>query len=73
MFWFAGLLMAGQGGTKRSKVTADSLQSALTQRKRSQVLSKMVVVRPDLTHTTWISPCHPAVMGMQTRQQKGPG
>lgn len=55
--------MAGQGGTKRSKVIADSLQSALTQRKRSQILSKMVVVRPYLTRTTWISSGHPAVNG----------
>lgn len=55
--------MAGQGGIKRSKATADYLQSALTQRKRSQILSKMVVVRPDLAHITWISPGHPAVNG----------
>lgn len=56
-------LRAGQSGTKSSKVTEDFLQSALTQGKRSQILPLEMVGGPDLTHTTCISPGHPAVDG----------
>lgn len=45
------------------QVTADSLQSPLTQGKRSQMLTLEMVWGPDLTHTTCISPGHPTVDG----------
>lgn len=45
------------------QVTADSLQSAVTQGKRSQILTLEMVWGPDLTHTTCISPGHPKLMG----------
>ena len=37
--WFAGLRRAVQSTTKSSPATADSLQPAVTQRKRSQMLT----------------------------------
>lgn len=61
--WFAGRLRTGQRGTKSSEVTADFLQSALTQEKRSQIRTLEILGGPDLTHTTCISPGHPAVDG----------
>lgn len=76
---FAGLWRAGLSRTKSSKVTADSLQPALTQVKKSQILTLEVVVvvvvvgggGPNLTHTTCISPGHPTVDGQLTKQEKG--
>lgn len=61
--WFAGRLRTGQRGTKSSEMTADFLQSALTQEKRSQIRTLEILGGPDLTHTTCISPGHPAVDG----------
>lgn len=61
--WFAGPLRAGQSRTKSSEVTEDSLQAALTQGKRSQILTLEMAGGPNLTHTTCISPGHPQLMG----------
>lgn len=69
------LRRAGLSRTKSSKVTADSLQPALTQGKKSQILTLNMVGRgcPNLTHTTCISPGHPTVDGQLARQEKGTG
>lgn len=61
--WFAGLPRAGWSRTKSYRVTTGCLQSALTQGTRSQILTLEVVVGPDLTHITCLSPGHPTADG----------
>lgn len=59
--WFPGLLRAGQSRTESSGVTADSLQSALAQGKRSQILSRDGGCRSNPHHMH--CPGHPTVDG----------